>query len=175
MKKWIIILLLVGFKQALADDRLVVELSPLHFMNSIIELGVEQPLDENSSAFLILGRGETTTTDGFVEVTTVFWFFGGQYRYYINQELDGLHLGIEAQYLIANANEDGFKGKADGLLIGPFLGWKEQWDFGFVFNIQVGYQKLFITKDEIDRNGNNITGEINRDLILLNLNLGWSF
>jgi hypothetical protein len=76
---------------------------------------------------------------------------------------------------MANASEDGFKGEADGFLIGPMLGWKAQWDFGLVLNSQLGYQKLFVTVDASDNGRNSSSGEISRNVLLLNLNVGWSF
>ena len=174
MKIWIGIFLVIGSKLVMADDRVVLEFSPFHLAKSFFEFSLEKPLDDNSSMTFILGRGESRS-DETIEITTTVWGFGSQYRYYINQQLEGLHIGAEVYYIMANASEDDFKAEADGFSIGPMLGWKAQWDFGLVLNFQLGYQKLFVTADASDNGGNSASGEISTDLLLLNLNVGWSF
>jgi hypothetical protein len=154
-----------------ADERIVLEFSPLHLVIPVVEFTLEKPLDENTSVAGILGYGSPTESG--IVVNT--WEFGAQYRYYVNDHLDGFHLGAEALYLSASASENGVSVGVDGIAIGPMLGWKAQWESGLVLNSQIGYQKMFITLDANDDNGNEAEGDASGDIILLNLNLGWSF
>jgi hypothetical protein len=64
---------------------------------------------------------------------------------------------------------------ADGLAMGPFIGYKFMLDVGFTGFIQVGGEYITARGSAHDSEGQSAESSGSKWIPLLNLNLGWSF
>lgn len=174
----------------LADDghQIALTISPFHLFSPIVEVQGEYKLAQQIGVSGIVGYGNTKAGDTDLPVFEL----GAQGRYYLLGDFNhGLHIGAEMLYVYVNGDdlEEGISVDGNGLAIGPFLGYKVAADFGLTFEIQAGYQALFLkaeaeAKDNqrlstvgqsVQSDGNKATAEDEKGIPLLNINLGWSF
>jgi hypothetical protein len=104
--------------------------------------------------------------------------FGGQLTGYPIKDFKSLQLGAEVLWVRVsgdNLGEQGITGVADGVAVGPFVGYKVLTAGGFTFVVQGGFEYIAVKGEASDSAGNTGTGETNDVVPLLNLNLGWSF
>ncbi len=146
-------------------------LSPVHLALPVVELTGEYRMAPKVSAALIGGFGSITADDNKFSVIEA----GAQARYYpLNTTKHEPHLGVEALWLhIAGDDLDNtdVSGTGAGLAVGPFIGYKYTASFGLTFDSQVGYQFLALKADATDGS----SASDSKGIVLLNLNLGWSF
>ncbi len=85
-----------------------------------------------------------------------------------------MQVGGELIYMHASIDAGGVSAVADGLSVGPFLGYKVIADFGFTFDCQVDYQFVGVGASATD--GQTMaSARSSNGTVLLNLNVGWSF
>ena len=162
---------------ALAEDTPVgtttISISPVHLAIGIFEAAAEFRFNEAVSLTLIGGAGSVEMVTG----EKVFVYEAGlQARYYAD-DFEGPHAGFEAVMLRASL-EDGesLSSTADGIAMGPLLGWKFVLDSGLTFDLQGGYQFLVGTAEAEDsESGETATDANSTTVVLVNINVGWTF
>lgn len=152
-----------------------ISFSPLHLLPApIVEVTGEWRLSDRIGLAAIAGAGradvETSAGD---DDSIAVYELGGQFIGYALGDFDhGLQVGGEAVFL--HATTDGetetLTGSAQGLAVGPFVGYKLATDVGFSFNVQVGAQ--YVAARGEDEDGDSYGSAV---IPLLNANLGWSF
>ncbi|HEU4409017.1 MAG TPA: hypothetical protein VFS43_27405 [Polyangiaceae bacterium] len=105
---------------------------------------------------------------------------GGQVVGYPTSTFDkGLQLGAEILYVGVKTQDSvgsvRATGAADGLAVGPFVGYKFVMREGLTLAVQGGVQYLVAQAEAEDASGDRATAERSAFLPLLNVNLGWSF
>jgi hypothetical protein len=94
------------------------------------------------------------------------------------KDFKSLQLGAEVLWVRVSGDNLGdteITGVADGVGIGPFVGYKVLTRAGFTFAVQGGFQYIAIRADASDNVGNTESAETQDVILLLNANLGWSF
>ncbi|HEY5921701.1 MAG TPA: hypothetical protein VIV11_08520 [Kofleriaceae bacterium] len=153
---------------AAEGEKVTLSWSPIHLVLPVVEVEVEYNLAPNLGAGLILGAGRVTSTDG--TVTATAYEVGGQFNYYFMRPFSGLHGGVEAVYLTVGDVEQDSSVTANGLTVGPYVGYKVQTAIGFAFIAQLGVQYLAVKAESSTAMASQ------KELApLLNLNIGWSF
>jgi hypothetical protein len=149
--------------------------SPLHLVLPLFELTAEFRAGQNVGVALLGGAGSiteksTNTTFGVYEV-------GGQFRFYVLGDFRrGLDLGLEVLYMKLSGDIDRVAGTAQGIAIGPFIGYKLGTMAGFVFDAQIGVERVGIAASAHDAaTGQQDSASDSKWIPLLNLNVGWSF
>jgi len=169
---------LLNHSQAQEEKTIAITNSPFHLFLPFFELTAEMAIDEKISAAAILGYGGPSFENSSGESITVpIIELGGQFRYYLIGSFDkGWLIGLEALYIGAFPPEnEGVTASANGLSIGPFVGYKKTASFGLVFDINLGYAKLLLQAKAKDQFGNEIETSIEDNLPILNINFGWAF
>jgi hypothetical protein len=147
-------------------------LSPIHLAIGVVELTGEFRLADKLGLAGTLGGGRV---DG-LSVYEV----GAQLNYYLTGSFDGgLHIGAEVQFISAfNDPDETFDmqttATAEGLAVGPMLGWKWIGDSGFSFVAQGGVQYMAV-QARAESGTVSASDEDSRIGPLVNLNAGWSF
>lgn len=153
--------------------------SPIHLLLPVLEGEVEvRPVDHFGVAALV-GYGTVTASDGLGNDYRFHALeLGGQLVAYPMHEFDGLQLGAEILYVKVDNSDDpaqDVRGVAEGLALGPMVGYKLLTSSGFTFVAQGGFEYVAYDAQANDSTGNSSSGSDNRLIPLLNLNLGWSF
>ncbi len=167
---FVLTVVVLGPQSAKADEGHDVSLtfSPIHlFHPTVFELTAEVrlPLD-----FSVAGIGGVGAADG-----VTLWEAGGQVRYYLLGGFEhGMPLGVEAIYIGASDNEGDVVARANGVAVGPFVGYKFAADVGFTIDLAGGIQYMSVSAVATD---GTISGSAYDSgfIPLLNFNLGWSF
>jgi len=174
-----------GASDAGEDDgkRLSLTFSPLHLIMPMFEVMGEYRVAPGFGAALIAGAGkvgveipETLTTAARKKYVGAYEV-GAQAAWYPLQPFDSLELGAELLYVYLDASDLSLdvSATANGLAIGPFVGYKFILDVGFTGLIQLGGQ--YVTARASGESSEGDTAEASKDgwIVLLNLNVGWSF
>ena len=172
------LLLTVSLGNAQETKKLSITNSPIHLSLSILELMAEYQVAPKIGAAGILGYGSITETDNWGdEVEIPILEIGGQLNYYLLGNFDkGMQVGLELLYINLSLPEDEVATIiANGLGIGPYLGYKWTAVSGLTFDIQAGYEKFLAQVKAKDSFGNEIEDSVQGGIPLINLNLGWSF
>jgi hypothetical protein len=150
-----------------SDHAVAITMSPIHLAVPFVELMGELRAHPQVGVAAIAGAGR-------VDDITV-WEAGGQFNYYLIGSFDhGMQLGVEAMYLHADKTESGIAAAADGLAIGPYVGYKVAMNVGFTFNAQLGAQAAVLRGEASSSTATAMTEQ--KDVFpLVNLNVGWSF
>ena len=170
----------VAFAEAGAQDLRTFSLtvSPIHLAMPVLEAMGELRLGEDTGIAGIVGFGTFTVEDSVTEDKDTFDVIevGGQINFYVLGDFDdGLHLGAEAMYLKLSGGEGDISGIADGLALGPYLGYKTTMDIGFTFVGQLGSQYVVAAAEaKDDSSGDEAKASDSSWIVLLNLNVGWS-
>lgn len=169
------------------ERSLSLTLSPLHLLPVeqeldsfrkirflILEVTGELPLSSKVGVAGILGIGRATITSSVDDATLLIGELGGQVNYYALggfARRNSLQLGAEVMLVMVRGEEDGVTGVAEGVAVGPYLGYKFVGRGGFTFVGQIGYQ-VWAVKAESSDGG---MSEQSDGGPLVNLNVGWSF
>lgn len=166
----------------IADDqgagdghRFYLSISPLHLLPSpVVEVTGEWRLRDRIGLAVIAGAGrvDIDTSDG-DDDSVAMYEVGGQFIGYALGDFDhGLQIGGEVVYvhLATDADTETLTGSAQGLAVGPFVGYKLATDIGFSFNLQAGVQ--YVAARAEDDGGEAYGSAV---IPLVNANLGWSF
>ena len=156
-----------------------ITISPIHLTLPLVEVTGEYQLTPQMSAACIGGAGSITDAGS----DYLMYELGTQFRYYVWGDFDhGLQLGAEILYIgVSTDDSEGdvaLSGSADGLAIGPFVGYKFTAGFGLTIDIQAGYQFLTM-QAEAEASSDDMTvaetDEAEDGIPLININFGWSF
>ena len=147
----------------------------------MIEAQLEARIFPHFSLSVIGGYGSVTIQSGdpsingtSLEVVEL----GTQIVGYPIKDFKSLQLGAEVMWLRVsgeNLGDTGIAAIADGVGVGPFIGYKVLTQGGFTFVIQGGFQYIAIKGEASDNAGTTETAEQDDIILLLNANLGWSF
>ena len=142
-------------------------ISPIHLALPVVEVTGEIRAHDKLGLAVIGGVGRYT--DKSVNISASVYEIGAQLRFYpIGDFRHGMQLGAELLYLHMSQSNLSLRG--EGVGIGPFIGYKVISDAGFTFDAQIGGQYVGVRATD----GNS--AESGKDIIvLLNLNVGWSF
>jgi hypothetical protein len=151
--------------------------SPLHLTLPIVELTGEVRALDKLGVAAVVGAGKITeeATASAPKISANVWEVGLQARYYLLGDFrHGLQVGAEALYLHASDEIETISASAQGLAVGPFVGYKYTADIGFTFDAQVGFQRIGVA-GEAHNGSDSAKSEDSSFIPLLNLNVGWSF
>ncbi len=158
-----------------------ITISPVHLVLPVFELMGEYRLQDKIGAAVIVGFGSIEIDPILGGPPTSFSIFegGAQLQYYLLGNFDhGMQLGAEAVFVQVSGSVGTVTGLGQGLVAGPYIGYKVAADVGFTFNAQLGYQVGLISasaEDTSDGSSSSASGEESASGPLLNLNVGWSF
>lgn len=154
-------------------------ISPLHLTLPVVELTLENGVSEGISVAGTLGYGSVTVADPNNGDTTVNIFeAGAQLRYYTGGDTNrGFHVGAEGQYIKPFLDDvpAGVTVQANGIAVGPFIGYKWNTSSNFVYDLQAGYQFFFAQAKAKNSQGDEIESSTSDGAPLLNINVGFSF
>jgi hypothetical protein len=177
---------LFAARESRADDReevVSITVSPFHAFVPMLELQGEYKVIDGFGVSLIGGYGVTTQevedeTGDEIDVDFAIWELGTQLTWYPLQRFRSLQLGAEAIWINVSADNVGVNnasGYANGLAVGPFVGFKFIVGPGFTGFIQGGVTFLTIDAEASDDTGDTESQSDSAVGLLLNLNVGWSF
>lgn len=153
-------------------------LSPNHLVFPVFEVTAEKALGPKFGLAGIGGFGSYPAErgDGTKEDIPVLEL-GAQANYYVFGDFDhGMQVGGELMWIkVSPPEEAGITVDANGLAIGPLLGYKWAARFGLTFMFQGGYQWYFIQAKAKNSQGEEIEGSVENGVALINMNAGWSF
>jgi hypothetical protein len=94
------------------------------------------------------------------------------------RDFSSLQLGAELLWI--HVRTETFAGQeitadAGGVAVGPFVGYKLITKAGFTFFAQGGFQYAFVQAKASDTQGNMASDEKSAFILLINVNVGWSF
>lgn len=145
-----------------------ITLSPVHLILPIIEASAEFRLGRKLGVMGILGFGRVDEFSAFE--------IGAQGRFYLLGDFaSGLNIALEAMYIgIETMPDVEVRGAAEGLAIGPLIGYKWVSSAGFTVDLQAGAE-VMVVNAEASSGGSTAMSQSDDILPVLNLNLGWSF
>lgn len=149
---------------------LTVSISPLHLLFSIVQGTVEYRFFPQVSLAWIGGWGSVSIGEDDFTVSEL----GGQARYYpFKGRRHEPHAGVEVMkiWVSDEPDEETLEGFGSAVALGPFLGYKYTSSQGFTFDSQIGYSALIVEVGSETGDRGSAAGGI----LLVNLNLGWSF
>ncbi len=145
-----------------------ITMSPAHLALPFVDLMAEIHIYDDFSVAANVGAGEID--DVFVSQ------FGPQLNYYFIGSFDhGLHVGAEALGMYGSTTEDDIESSATAFSPGAFVGYKSINQWGLTFLTQIGYRYITISGESSNAFGASATAEDSDHLLLLRLNVGWSF
>jgi hypothetical protein len=151
-----------------------ISFSPLHLLFPVFEATAEFRLHERVGVAATGGIGSIRIPELTNRVTV--YEFGGQFVGYPVGGFDhGMQLGAEVMFVGASASEGKVDVLAQGLSLGPFIGYKLATKVGFSFNIQAGFSYVAVRGSGQNHAGETSSAEASAFAPLLNLNVGWSF
>ena len=154
-----------------------VTISPFHLLLPFVELTAEGRVHDKLGIGVVAGAGkvseDASATGPAISATVVE--VGLQGRYYLLGDFrHGLQLGAEGMYLhVSGINVDTISAYADGVAVGPFIGYKYTADIGFTFDSQLGFQRIGMFA-KASGDGQTASTRDSEYFLLLNLNVGWS-
>jgi hypothetical protein len=149
--------------------------SPLHLVAPVLELTGEARLADKFGAAVVLGAGQYSAKGADIKLTATVLEGGAQARYYVTGDFDGgVQLGAEALMVYLTSQTQGIDVKGQGLALGPFVGYKYTASGGFTFDGQVGYQRVVVAA-QAESDSSSASDSASGNILLLNLNVGWSF
>jgi hypothetical protein len=155
-----------------------VTFSPIHLAAPIVELAAELRVTDKISIAAIGGYGSIKVTDPYLKDHRFSAFeVGAHLNYYAIGTFDhGMQLGIEALYakVMTDGSDVKLSGSADGLAIGPYVGYKLITRIGFTFEANGGVEYVTARANATDGT-NKASGSSATFIPLINLNVGWSF
>lgn len=160
------------------ERKLSLTISPLHLAMPVFEVTGEYALAPDFGVAAIGGYGsmELEYSDGTSKDIPVLEL-GAQAMYYAWGDFNGgMQVGAELLWLkVFMPEERGVTVSANGVAVGPMLGYKWVTSFGLSFVVQGGYQFLFAQAKGKDATGREVESSADTGIPLLNLNAGWSF
>ena len=162
-----------------ASQRVSITFSPLHLFLPMFEAQVEVMVVPHFGISAIGGIGSVTVDDPTVGKETFSAYeLGLQLVGYPLNDFKSLQLGGELMYL--RVDTDDFAGQqitgvADGVAVGPLIGYKVLTSGGFTFVAQGGFQYMAVHAEASNTQGQSAQGDTSDFIALLNLNIGWSF
>jgi hypothetical protein len=147
-----------------------ITISPVHFALPVGELTAEFKLAPKFGVAVIGGVG-TVTPENSNDSVFVYEIGVSPRVYVIGDFRQGVELGVEALYLHANADDQFMASvSAQGLAIGPYAGYKWVSQLGLTLEAQLGGSYLTARGES-----STATNESSDFIVLLNLQVGWSF
>lgn len=173
-----VLVLAVASAHAQTDRSFSLTLSPFHLAAPIVEITGEYALSPKLGVAAIGGLGslEVEYSNGEKEDIGALEL-GGQAVYYaLGSFRHGLQLGGELLWIkVDPPKEGGVEVDANGVAVGPMVGYKFIAGFGLTSIVQVGYQWLFAKAKAENDAGEQAESSGEDAIMLLNVNLGWSF
>jgi hypothetical protein len=152
-------------------------ISPIHLAFPVFELTGEYALSPKFGAAGIFGIGSITTPDAYnKDVKMPILELGGQAAYYLLGSFrHGLQVGGELLWIkVSPPKDEGVTVAANGIAVGPMIGYKWAAGFGLTLLVQGGYEFLFAQAKATNANGEEIEASADSGVPLINLNIGWS-
>ncbi len=153
-------------------------MSPIHLILPVFEPMVEIRVVDGFGVSVLGGYGSAKVEDSGQDVRFRVFELGAQLSWYPLEAFQSLIAGAELLYVNVDTDEldnAEVRGVAEGVAVGPFVGYKLITSGGFTFLAQGGVQYLAIEAEAEDTSGNSAQESDSRFGPLLNLNIGWSF
>lgn len=173
-----VLLFCVAATQAQVAKPLTITISPFHLVAPIFEFTGEYALSPKFGAALIGGYGGLKIKNSLNnEVEIPVLEIGGQAAYYVLGSFrHGMQVGAELLWIkVSPPKDQGVTVAANGIAIGPMIGYKWVARFGLTLLAQGGYELLFAQAKARDVNGQELEASTDTGIPLVNLNIGWSF
>jgi hypothetical protein len=170
--------LALGAARAQPEKTFSLTVSPFHLVLPALEATGEYALSPDFGIAGIAGFGQITQENSFgEEVDIPLLEIGGQLDYYaVGSFRHGMQVGAEVLWIkIYPPKDRGVTVAANGLAVGPLLGYKWAARFGLTFMVQTGYEFLFAKAKATDSSGQEIDSSADTGVLLFNANMGWSF
>ena len=164
--------------QAQADKIFSLTISPVHLILPIVEFTGEYALSRDFGIAAIGGYGSIQVKNSASkDIKLPVLELGAQAAYYaLGSFRHGMQVGGELLWIkVSPPKDEGVTVAANGVAVGPFLGYKFISSFGLTVFVQGGYEFLFAQAKATDATGKEIEASADGGLPLLNINLGWSF
>jgi hypothetical protein len=178
----------LGIKSVRADAaeerfrRFSLTISPLHLISPIVELTGEYMVLPKLGLAAVGGLGSATNKVNFSDGTSQNIKFsaqeaGAQFRFYpFRAYPHGFQMGGELLWVhLSGKDNAGVTGTGAGTAVGPFLGYKYTAGYGLTFDAQGGYEFLFAQAAASSADSTTTTNKSKHNIVLVNLNVGWSF
>lgn len=144
-----------------------ITVSPVHFALPAAEVTVEIAVTPKIGVGVIGAVG--SVKPDLSDQRVLVYEAGISPRYYVwGNFRQGVELGVEALYAHASADAQMTTLSAEGLAIGPYVGYKWVASMGLTLEAQLGASYFAMRGDGVDENDS-------RFAVLLNLQVGWSF
>jgi hypothetical protein len=141
--------------------------SPVHLALPAAELTAEIAVTPKIGVAVIGGIGSVKPQ--LSDDRVLVYEAGISPRYYVwGNFRQGVELGVEALYVHASADSQMVTVSAEGLAIGPYVGYKWVASMGLTLEAQLGASYFAMRGDGVDEDDS-------RFAVLLNLQVGWSF
>jgi hypothetical protein len=168
--------------QAQSDKLFSLTISPIHLVLPVVELTGEYAVTPDFGISAIAGYGgisieETSSNSAATRTVNIpVLELGGQLNYYaVGNFRHGMQLGGELLWVkLSIPKDEEVSGTANGVEVGPLIGYKWAASFGLTFLVQAGYEFVFFQAKTTDINGNEVESSADSGIPLLNLNIGWS-
>lgn len=170
------------------DHRVAILISPIHLIFPVVEITAEIRLHRQIGVAVIGAIGSidpyqfesTKPPPGIKTGRFTVWEAGAQFVGYPVGHFDhGMQLGAELLYLgIAGSAEsatNSASGTAQGLSVGPFIGYKFTAKVGFSLAVQGGVGYYAVRSDVKDAQGRAASSSDSDFTPILNINVGWAF
>lgn len=167
--------------------RVAVTISPLHILRRVVELQVEVAINRSFSVSAIAGYGKPSAevksalTGEVVDTISYSALeLGLQSAYYLLGSVEhGMQLGAELLYVSLDLDTSSaidYKAAfAEGLAMGPFVGYRVTTREGLTLHAQLGVQYIAGRGEFGSSSGARATASDQDVIPLLNLNAGWAF
>lgn len=168
----------LGAAQAQEDKTFSLTVSPFHLLLPVVELTGEYALSQDFGLAGIAGYGSITATNSLdKDVDIPVLELGAQANYYaVGSFRHGMQVGAELLWIkIDPPKNEGVTLDANGIAVGPLLGYKWAARFGLTFMAQLGWEFLLAQAKAKNSAGEEIEGSTSGQTLLLNMNAGWSF
>jgi len=171
-------LLFLTAAQAEPERSFSLTISPIHLALPVLEFTGEYALAPNFGVAAIAGYGTTELehSDGTKEDIGILEL-GAQAAYYLFGDFKGgMQVGGELLWIKPFLpKEEDITVSANGVAIGPMLGYKWVTEFGLTIFLQGGYQFLFASAKAENSAGEEAEASGDTGIPLVNINAGWSF
>jgi len=142
--------------------------SPLHLIFPVGEIAAEIAISPKFGVAVIGGIGSVKPENS--DTRVLIYEVGISPRFYVWGDFrQGVQLGAEAVYVHASADDQFMSTvSAEGLGVGPYVGYKWVSKIGLTLEAQLGASYLALRGDGVSDNDSRFSA-------LLNLQVGWSF
>ncbi len=145
-------------------------IDPFYLIEPVLKVTGEYRADDDMGFAGMVAIGDIEGSSAYMAGVQLSYYLLGDFRH-------GMQLGGELLY--AHVGDESvtsdISGWGNGVAIGPYIGYKYIFDFGFTLNLQGGLNYNFIKVKVEDNSGQSASGSGSGLGAIANVNVGWSF